>query len=90
MRVSAPPFVNQCFYGTDIESKEALIANRFPMEQIAEIIGVDSLAFLPMDKVRDIVCDGDNKGFCTACFDGKNPTYIDDSPKVFKYQKRLE
>ena len=90
MRVSAPLFVNQCFYGTDIESREALIANRFPIEQIPEVIGVDSLGFLPLENVRDIVVDGDNKGFCTACFDGKNPTEIDQTARSFKYSKKIK
>ena len=44
MRVSAPPFVAPCYYGTDIDDAEHLIANHHTVEEIAEIIGVDSLA----------------------------------------------
>ena len=43
MRVSAPPFVSECYYGTDIDDKNKLIANHHTVEEIAEIIGVDSL-----------------------------------------------
>lgn len=43
MRISAPPFLHPCFYGTDIDSEENLIASRHSMEEIAGLIGVDTL-----------------------------------------------
>ena len=46
MRVSAPPFVAPCYYGTDIDDAENLIANHHTVEEIAQIIGVDSLGYL--------------------------------------------
>ena len=42
MRVSAPPFMNPCYYGTDIDSRDNLIACNHTVEEIAEIIGVDT------------------------------------------------
>ena len=70
MRVSAPPFVAACYYGTDIDDPSKLIANNHSVEEIAKIIGVDSLGYLSL---QDVVKLADNTqcGFCTACFTGK-------------------
>ena len=75
MRVSAPPFVSECYYGTDIDDKSKLIATHHTVEEIAEIIGVDSLGYLSL---QDVVKLADNTecGFCTACFGGGYPTPI--------------
>lgn len=50
-RVSAPPFINPCFYGTDIDSRENLIAVNHSVEEIAQIIGADSLGYLSLEHV---------------------------------------
>lgn len=76
MRVSAPPFVNPCYYGTDIDSRDNLIACRKSIEEIAEEIGVDSLGYLSVEGVKEIACVNEKSGFCTACFDGNYPTEI--------------
>ena len=73
MRVSAPPFMHPCYYGTDIDSREHLIACRYPMEEIAGVIGVDSLGYLGIDQAVQLAADT-KLDFCTACFDGKYPT----------------
>lgn len=76
MRVSAPPFVNPCYYGTDIDSRDNLIACRKSIEEIAEEIGVDSLGYLSVGGVKEIARVNEKSGFCTACFDGNYPTEI--------------
>ena len=75
MRVSAPPFVSECYYGTDIDDKDKLIATHHTVDEIAEIIGVDSLGYL---SIQDVVklADNTHSGFCTACFGGGYPTEI--------------
>jgi amidophosphoribosyltransferase len=75
MRVSAPPFVSECYYGTDIDDKNKLIATHHTVEEIAQIIGVDSLGYL---SIQDVVKLADNTecSFCTACFGGGYPTPI--------------
>ena len=75
MRVSAPPFVAACYYGTDIDDPGKLIANHHTVEEIAQIIGVDSLGYL---SIQDVVKLADNTecGFCTACFGGGYPTAV--------------
>lgn len=74
MRVSAPPFVAPCYYGTDIDAPENLIANHHTVDEIAQIIGVDSLGYLSINHLLQIA-NGCN-GFCTACFGGDYPTPV--------------
>lgn len=73
MRVSAPPFLHPCYYGTDIDSEEHLIASKYSVEEIAEMIGADTLGYLPKEKLSNLI---DSKGFCSACFDGNYPTKV--------------
>lgn len=72
MRVCAPPFTAPCWYGTDIDSPENLIANRHTPEEIAKLIGADSLGYLSLDSVRQF----SPEGLCTACFGGGYPTAV--------------
>ena len=67
--------VAACYYGTDIDDPSKLIANNHSVEEIAKIIGVDSLGYLSL---QDVVKLADNTqcGFCTACFGGGYPTAV--------------
>ena len=85
MRVSAPPFLYPCYFGTDIDSRDKLIANNHTIEEITDIIGVDSLGYLGIDEVEEIA-DGCPKGFCIGCFTGEYPSEIPQSIKVDKFQ----
>lgn len=87
MRVSAPSFVAPCFYGTDIDSVENLIANHHSVEEIAEIIGVDSLGYLSMEHVVQLT-DGDT-GFCTACFGGGYPTKTPKNGEKDRFEEKI-
>ena len=75
-RSSAPPFINPCYYGTDIESKENLIACHHTVDEIARIIGADTLGFLLLEDVEKIGEGSSCQGYCTACFDGNYPTEV--------------
>ncbi len=81
LRSSAPPFLNPCYYGTDIDSKEALIACHHTVDEIAKIVGADSLGYLLLEDVEKIAEGSACGGFCTACFDGKYPT---EAPTIIK------
>lgn len=70
---SAPKFLNPCYYGTDIDSRENLIACHHTTEEIAEIIGADSVGYLDVEHAGKLT-GGKGSGFCMACFDGKYPT----------------
>jgi len=84
MRVSAPPFRYPCYYGTDIDSPERLIANNYTIDEIRDILKVDSLGYLELEDAENLC--GCLKGFCSACFNGKYPT----SEPVKKGKKRFE
>ncbi len=70
---SGPP-APSCWYGTDIDDPAKLIANRHSVEEIAKIIGVDSLGYLSLEHVVKLA--DNTRGFCTACFGGGYPTAI--------------
>ncbi len=72
MRVSAPPFIAPCFYGTDIDSPDNLIANHHSVAETASLIGADSLGYLSLEHAR--LLTGQDRGFCAACFGGGYPT----------------
>ena len=69
---SAPKFLNPCYYGTDIDSRENLIACHHTTEEIAQIIGADSVGYLDIEHARRLT-GKEEDGFCMACFDGKYP-----------------
>ena len=87
MRVSAPPFVAPCYYGTDIDSGENLIANHHSVEEIADIIGVDSLGYLSLEHTRALA--GREMGFCTACFGGGYPTSVPQSGEKDRFEYKI-
>ena len=74
LRSSAPQFLNPCYYGTDVASKDVLIACNHTIDEMTSIFGVDSLGFLRIEDVVKLGEGGDCKGYCTACFDGNYPT----------------
>ena len=86
MRISAPPFLHPCYYGTDIDSEENLIACHHSMEEIAEMIRVDSLGYLPLEKLSWLV---DNEGYCAACFNGEYPTTIPTDLRKDRFERKL-
>lgn len=87
MRISAPPFVSACYYGTDIDSEKGLIANEHTTEEIADIIGVTSLGFLSMEHV--LLLTGKNSGFCTACFNGKYPVKPSEHSEKSRFERKI-
>ena len=70
VRISSPPFLHPCYFGTDIPSEDQLVANGKTIEQIREEIGADTLAFLRNDRLRSL-CSG--LPYCDACFSGDYP-----------------
>ncbi len=69
---SAPPFRHPCYFGTDIDSEENLIANRHTEEEIGRIIGADSIGFLRMEDLDRLTGDR-NLPLCKGCFSGVYP-----------------
>lgn len=85
MRISSPPFLNPCYYGTDVDTKENLIANNHSIEEIAKIIGVDSLGYLSIEDAKELAPGS----HCLACFNGEYPTSIPDTTAKFRFEQKL-
>lgn len=86
IRISSPMFLHPCYYGTDIDSEDHLIACKHTVSEIAEIIGADSLGYFPLEKLRELTS---HCSFCSACFDGCYPTAIPDDTRKDRFEKRL-
>ena len=89
MRSSAPPFIAPCYYGTDIDSKDNLIACGHTMEEIRDIIGVDTLGYLKFEDMLNIAGEGRGDTFCTACFNEDYPTRIPDNSLQNRYESKI-
>lgn len=85
MRVSCPPFMHPCYFGTDIDSTENLIACRMTVPDIAKKIDVDSLGYLSVEGVRSIA-EPKFGGFCVGCFTGSYPVAAPASVAHDKFQ----
>ena len=86
MRISSPPFLHPCYYGTDIDSEEHLIACKHTIPEITRIIGADSLGYLPVESLSELTGNCD---FCDACFGGKYPTKIPTDTRKDRFEQRL-
>ncbi len=89
VRVSAPPFKHPCFFGVDIDSRENLIANNHSVDEIAGIIGADTLGYLSIDAVHQLTSGATPYGFCDACFSGRYTTQIPDTTQKNKFERKL-
>lgn len=87
-RVSSPPFINQCYFGTDIDSKDNLIACRMSLEEICREIGADSLGYLSCEGVVKIAQEADC-GFCTGCFTGNYPVEVPTEMPKDKFESKI-
>ncbi len=88
MRSSAPPFLYPCYYGTDVDSQDKLIAWNHTVEEIRQIIGVDSLGYLSCENAHKLA--ENTSGFCTACFDGKYPCDPPKCPDKTRFERGVD
>ena len=86
IRISSPPFLHPCYYGTDIDSEEHLIACNHSIDEITKIIGADTLGYLPVEKLCQLVKNND---YCSACFSGEYPTKIPKDTRKDRFEQRL-
>ncbi len=75
VRISSPPFLWPCYFGTDVPEREQLLAYNRSVEEIRQVIGADTLAYLEIGRLAQMV---GGLGICTGCFTGKYPM---DPPK---------
>lgn len=71
VRISSPPFISPCFFGTDVPCSEQLIAYKNTVEEIRQMIGADSLGYLSIDRLHELM-DGSDE-YCDGCFTGNYP-----------------
>ena len=89
MRVSSPPFKYPCYFGTDVDSQENLIACKYDsVEEIAKEIGVDSLAYLSVEATHKLA-EKTNMGYCDGCFTGNYPVEVPKNQEKNKFETKL-
>jgi amidophosphoribosyltransferase len=74
LRISSPPWRWPCFYGIDTPSYEELLATDHSVEEMALVLGADSLAYISIENLKRAI--GADAGFCDACFTGRYPTPV--------------
>jgi amidophosphoribosyltransferase len=75
IRISSPPFLHPCYFGTDIPNEDQLMAHNRTIEEIRDLLGADSLSYLKMERLNEVA---EGLPICTACFSGDYPI---DPPK---------
>lgn len=71
VRISSPPFLHPCYFGTDVPGCDQLIAHNNTIDEICKMIGADSLGYLDGERLHELI--GGDTGYCDACFSGKYP-----------------
>ncbi|NLL73034.1 MAG: amidophosphoribosyltransferase, partial [Clostridiales bacterium] len=74
VRISSPPFLYPCYYGTDVPTGDQLIARNNTVDEIRDLIGADSLGYLSVERLYDLI--GKDMGYCDACFTSNYPTEL--------------
>ena len=74
-RIAAPPFLHPCYFGTDVASRENLIANQLTIPEIAKAINVDTLGYMKVERMAEIAKEC-KLNFCLGCFTGEYPMEI--------------
>ena len=88
LRISSPPFKYPCYFGTDIDSTDNLIAAHKSIDEMCAEIGADSLGFLSIDGLHRIA-DECKIDFCDACFSGDYPIEASRQSHEDKYSNKL-
>ena len=78
VRVASPPVAHPCFFGMDFPSAGELAASSMTPEEIAKMLGVESLGYLSVEGMKE--CTGDGGSYCAACFDNRYPDYVGNDP----------
>lgn len=88
IRISSPPFLHPCYYGTDVDSKNGLIACNHSTYEIAEMLGADSLGYLSLEHAVKLAGSASEQ-CCTACFSGDYPTAVPDVGEKDKFEHKI-
>ncbi|MGD9571303.1 MAG: amidophosphoribosyltransferase [Thermoleophilia bacterium] len=85
MRISSPPILWPCFYGIDMADRAELVAVGRTVDQIADLTGADSLAYLSLDGLQRAI-GRPAEGYCRACFTGEYPIAVPDSSLKMRFE----
>ena len=88
VRISSPPFINPCYFGTDIRDRDSLIACKLSLDEICHSINADSLGYLSLDNISMLAPDA-KCGFCDGCFSGKYPIEVPDEVPRNKFDDKI-
>ena len=88
LRISSPPFLYPCYFGTDIDSQDVLIACKHPVEEIAKIVVADSLGYLAIEDMPKLAYNTKLE-ICDACFTGEYPIDVPKEQKSFRFEKKI-
>lgn len=88
VRISSPPFKNPCYFGTDIDSRDKLIACQMSVSDICSSIGADSLGYLNIESL-DKLAENTKLGFCKGCFSGSYPMEVPEEIPKDRFEIRL-
>ena len=88
MRISAPPFLHPCYFGTDVDSQDHLIARDHTVEEIAALLGADSLGYLSVESAHKLA-NGCRCTFCDGCFTGHYPIPVPEAREKYRFERRL-
>ena len=88
LRISSTPFINPCYFGTDIDSRENLIACKMSVAEICSYLGADSLGYLSINNVTKIA-ENAKCGFCAGCFTGAYPVPEPPANPISKYDQKI-
>ena len=89
LRVSAPPFLNPCYYGTDIDSRDSLIACHCTIDEIRKRVGADTLAYLSLENLPRMLGENGECGLCDACFSGCYPTETPTKTHKNRFEQKI-
>lgn len=88
VRISSPPFIAPCYFGTDIDSKDKLIACKMSIPEICEYIGADSLGYLSVESVKKLAGNSDCD-FCVGCFNEQYPIDVPKNMPKDKFESKI-
>lgn len=89
LRISSPPFLHPCYFGTDISSRKNLIACQLSLDEICKKVGADSLGYLSVKGIRSIAKEA-KVDFCDACFTGDYPIEVPDSEREDRFSQKIQ
>lgn len=76
LRIGSPPVIHPCFWGIDTPSRQELIASDMAPDALGKLLGADSLAYLPLEALKEAIGDPEGGTHCTTCFTGSMPDDI--------------